>query len=491
MIHDPTSRSSSSWLALTVLCTMQLMIILDGTIVTVALPTIQRELGFGQAGLAWVMNSYLIAFAGLLLLSGRLGDLIGARRTFLAGLALFTAASAVCGVAGSPEVLLAGRFLQGVGGALSSAVILGMIISLFPERVAQARAMGVYSFVSASGAALGLIAGGVLTHSLGWHWAFLVNVPIGVAALVLGVRLLPAHPGKGLAAGADVLGAALATTGLSLAIYTIVQIADESTSTAETLTSGAIASALLVGFIRRQATAAEPLLPLRLFRKRQVSGANTVIVLVLAAGFGFQFLTALYLQRVLGFDSLQTGLAFLPAPIVIGAISLFATGWLTVKFSQRTLLAVGLVCIIAGLALLSRAPVDGSYVTHILPTLVIQGAGLGVALPVLIMVAMSGADPADAGVASGLTGTAQQVGAAIGTAVLATLAASRSTALLEQGEVLLPALRGGYSAAFLVAAAFVVVALALALAVLPPPVGAVSSDPAAEPACTAHGPEPT
>ncbi|MGC4892191.1 DHA2 family efflux MFS transporter permease subunit [Micromonospora sp. DT31] len=471
-------RVSSPGLALAVLCTMQLMVILDGTIVTVALPRIQRDLGFDQAGLAWVMNSYLIAFAGLLLLAGRLGDLIGSKNVFLAGLALFTGASVVCGIANTQEVLVAGRFVQGVGGALASAVILGMIVGLFPEQGAQAKAIGIYSFVSASGAAIGLIAGGVITQTLGWHWAFLVNVPIGIAALAFGVRLLITNPGLGMSAGADVLGAVLVTSGLSLAVFTIVRIADESTSLTETLVFGAIAVALLVGFVVRQALAAKPLLPLRLFRKRQVSAANIIIVLVFSAGFGFQFLTALYMQRVLGFNALQTGLAFLPAPLVIGTISVFFTGRLTARFGQRTLLIVGLIGIIIGLSLLSRAPVDGDYVRHILPTLIIQGAGMGVGLPALMMLAMSGADPADAGVASGLTNTAQQAGAAIGTAVLATLATSRGNTLVDRGEELLSALRGGYSVAFLAAASFVVIALIIAFVALRPAAATAAPEPA-------------
>ncbi|WP_238335260.1 DHA2 family efflux MFS transporter permease subunit [Kribbella amoyensis] len=453
---------------LAVLCAMQLMIILDGTVVTVALPTIQADLGFSQAGLAWVMNSYLIAFAGLLLLAGRLGDLLGSKRVFLAGLALFTAASLVCGIATNAETLIAGRFAQGVGGALASAVILGMIVGLYPAPGEQARAMGVYSFTSAGGASVGLVVGGVITQTVGWHWAFLVNVPIGLVALLLAARLITTGRGLGLAQGADLLGAVLVTAGLSLAVYTIVQTAEPHAETGRTLLLAGIALVLLAGFVLRQARAAQPLLALRIFRDRQVSVANVVVVLMFAAGFGFQFMTALYLQRVLGFDSLATGLAFLPGPVTIGLMSLFVAGRLTVRFGSRKVLLAGLTAFFAALVLLGQAPVDGQYWLHVAPVLTLMGAGMGVAIPSAIMLAMSGAEATDAGLASGLNNTAQQAGAAVGTAVLATLAASRTTERLGAGAPEVAALRDGYSLAFLVAAAFVLAAIALTATQLKP-----------------------
>jgi EmrB/QacA subfamily drug resistance transporter len=456
-------------LALAVLCAMQLMIILDGTIVTVALPAIQRDLGFTPAGLAWVMNAYLIAVAGLLLLAGRLGDLIGNRRVFLAGVAVFSAASLLCGVASSKELLIAGRFGQGVGGALASAVILSMIVGLYPEPGKQARAMGIYSFASASGASIGLFAGGVVTQTLGWHWAFLINVPIGAAALILAVRLLATDRGIGLGEGADVIGAVLVTTGLSLGVYTIVQTAEPSTSTGQTVGSGLVAVALLVAFVARQATAAKPMIPLRIFRTGHLAVANTTVILVVAAGFGFQFFTALYLQQVLGFGSMQTGVAFLPAPLAIGTVSLFLAARLTTRFGARVVLLAGLAGFAAGLLLLSRAPADGDYLVDVLPVLIVMGSGVGLAIPAVIMLAMSGVDPADAGLASGLNNTAQQSGGALGLAVLATLAASRSHARLDGGAQLGSALRDGYSLAFLVAAGFVVAAMVVTFVLLRTP----------------------
>jgi MFS family permease len=402
--------------ALVVLCVMQLMIILDGTVVTVALPTIQGDLGFSQAGLAWVMNSYLIAFAGLLLLAGRIGDLVGSKRVFVAGLGL------------------------------------------------QARAMGVYSFTAASGASIGLIFGGVITQTVGWHWAFLINVPIGLAALAFAVRILAHQRGLGLANGADVVGAVLVTAGLSLAVYTIVQTAEPQATLARTLLEAGAALVLLAAFVVRQARIKNPLLALRIFRKRQLSVANLIVVLLFAAGFGFQFTTALYVQRVLGYDSLTTGLAFLPAPLMNALMSLSLAPRLTVRFGPRKMLIAGLVVFLLALLWISQAPVDGSYVVNVGPVLAVMGAGIGVAIPAAIMLAMSGADPSDAGLASGLNNTAQQAGAAVGTAVLATLAASTTAHRAAEGQLL--ALRDGYGAAWLAAAGFVAAAALLAITML-------------------------
>lgn len=452
--------------ALAVLCVMQLMIILDGTVVTVALPTIQGDLGFSQAGLAWVMNSYLIAFAGLLLLAGRIGDLIGSKKVFLAGLALFTAASLLCGVATNAEIFIAGRFLQGVGGALASAVILGMIVGLYPAPGEQARAMGVYGFTSASGASIGLILGGVITQTVGWHWSFLINVPFGLVSLVLAVRLLAPERGIGIGKGADVVGALLVTAGLSLGIYTIVQTAEPAAELLRTIVLAVVAMLLLAAFVLRQARAAQPLLSLHIFRKRQVTVANVIVVLLFAAGFGFQFMTALYLQRVLGYDSLQTGLAFLPAPIMGAVMSLFISPRLTVRFGSRAMLLTGLAAFLVALLVISRAPVDGSYLLNVAPVLALMGAGIGVAIPSAIMLAMSGAEPGDAGLASGLNNTAQQAGAAVGTAVLATLAASHSAVRISDGATAVTALRDGYSVAFVAAAAFVLAGLLLGATLL-------------------------
>ena len=452
-MDDSTRRGAT----LAVLCAMALMIVLDSTITAVAVPTIQRELGFSPAGVAWVVNAYLVAFAGLLLFAGRLGDLIGAWRVFLAGLGLFTVASLLCGLAGTAGLLIAGRFVQGAGGALAAAVILGMIVRLYPEPAAQARAMGIYSFVQAGGAALGLVAGGLLTETVGWSWIFLVNVPIGAVVGVLAVRLLPREPGQGLRRGADVPGAILITVGLSLGVYAIVDTS---------WPAGATALLLIAGFVVRQRRARPPLIPLRLLGQGWLIGTNAAVVLVFAAGFGFQFFTALFVQRIMGFSALRTGLAFLPTPIVIGSVSLFVASRMVGRFGARRVLIAGLIALAAGLLGLAHAPVHPSYPIDVLPPLIIMGLGVGVVVPAIIMLSMAGAAPSDTGMVSGLNNTAQQAGAALGLAVLAAVAAAKTSAGTAAGEAPLDALRSGYSLAFFVAAGLVVCALLIAVFVL-------------------------
>jgi EmrB/QacA subfamily drug resistance transporter len=347
-----TRTRDSRWLALVVLCAGMLMIILDQTIVNVALPSIQRDLGFSQSTLAWVINAYLIAFGGLLLLAGRLGDLIGRRTIFLGGLAVFTVASLLCGVSISSEMLIAARFVQGVGGALTSAVILGMIVTMFPEPGEQGKAIGIFSFVTSAGASIGLLAGGVLTQALSWHWIFFVNVPIGIVAWVAAARLLAPETGLGLRAGADLPGAVLVTAALMLGVYTIVD--------AHSVVLGAIALALLAGFIARQATAQRPLLRLGILRSRNVAGANLAQMLMVAGMLGVFFLAVLYLQRVLGYDAVGTGAAFLPISLTIGVLSVGFSARLNARFGPRAVLLTALASIAAGLALLARVPVDGT-----------------------------------------------------------------------------------------------------------------------------------
>ena len=434
----------------------------------VALPAIQDDLGFSQSSLAWVVNAYLIPFGGLLLLAGRLGDLLGRRSVFLAGLGVFTGASLLCGLAQSQEVLIGARFLQGVGGALASAVILGMIVTMFTEPRERATAIGVYSFVAAAGASIGLLAGGVLTQAISWHWIFFVNLPIGVATALLALRLIAPDRGIGLRQGADLLGAVLVTGGLMLGVYTIVGAADHGWASARTLGLGAVAIALLAAFVLRQSRARTPLMPLRILRSRNVSGANLVQVLMVAGLFGMFFLGVLYMQRVLGYDAIETGLAFLPVAVLIGALSLAVTPRLTMRFGERPVLLVGLVLAVAGLALFSRVPEQASYAVDILPSMLLLGGGAGLAFPALMNLAMSGATPADAGLVSGLVNTSLQVGGALGLAVLATLSASRTEDLLAEGESTASALTGGYALAFIVAASLVGVALFIAATVIRP-----------------------
>ncbi|WP_181770762.1 MFS transporter [Amycolatopsis pittospori] len=453
-------------LALAVLCAVSLMVVLDGSIVAVALPAIQNDLGFTPSTLAWVVNAYLIAFAGLLLLSGRLGDLLGRKRVFLAGLGVFTLASLLCGIAQDQTQLVVFRFLQGASGALASAVVLGMITTLYPEPRARAKAIGVYSFTQAAGASIGLIAGGTLTQLLDWHWTFYINLPIGAVALVMAVRLLADDRDPGPRGGTDIAGAGLVTGGLMLLVYTIVKAEEYSWADARTLGLLAVSLLLLAGFVLRQAKAREPLLPLRIFRSRAVSGANAVMVLMVAGLFGFQFITALYLQRVLQLDALSTGFAFLPAPVSIAVMSLVFAERLNHRFGARTVLVTGLSLVALALGFLAMVEADGNYAMDVLPALVLMGIGFGAAMPALMGQAMSGADPADAGVASGLINTTQQIGAAVGTAVLATAAASRTGSLLAEGAATPEALTGGYRTAYALSAGLLALAVFVSAVVL-------------------------
>jgi EmrB/QacA subfamily drug resistance transporter len=457
------------WIALYVLCVGMLMIVLDVTVVNVALPSIQDDLGFSQASLAWVVNAYLISFGGLLLLSGRFGDILGRRTVFMAGLGVFTVASILCGVAQSQEVLVVARFIQGMGGAMTSAVILGMIVTMFPEPREQAKAIGVYAFVASAGGSVGLLAGGVLTESINWHWIFFINIPIGVATAVLANRLLDRDKGIGFGDGADVPGAVLITSSLMLGVYTIVKpAADHGWGSAHALGLGAASLLLLVAFVAREARAANPLVPLRIFRSRNVSGANAVQALCVLGMFGMFFLGSLYLQRVLGYDALQIGLAFLPTTLVMGTLSIRYSERLIMRFGAKTTLLPGLVSIAVALVLFTQAPVDGSYVAHVLPAIILIGLGAGLSFPALMKLAMSGATEEDAGLASGLVNTSAQVGGALGLAVLATLSATRTESLTGDGADKLAALTGGYHLAFLIGAIVVGVAIVVALAVLQP-----------------------
>jgi EmrB/QacA subfamily drug resistance transporter len=462
------------WLALYVLCAGALMIVIDATIVNVALPSIQTDLHFSQSNLAWIVNAYLIAFGGLLMLAGRVGDLIGQRRVFLVGLAIFTAASLLCGLSDSQGLLIAARFVQGIGGALSSAVILGMIVTMFPDPREQAKAIGIYGFVASAGGSIGLLAGGVLTQAISWHWIFFVNLPIGIATAFFAVRLVDDRPGLGLKAGADVPGAGLMTTGLMLGVYTILEVSKYGWTSTHTLGLGAVSIALLAAFLVRQARIENPLMPLRIFRSRNVAGANVVVAFEVVGMFGMFFLGALYLQRVLGYNALHVGLAFLPTTIVMGTMSLRVAGPLTLRFGARNMLITSLVAIVAGLFLFTQTPADGTYVTNILPAMLLVGLGAGLGFPATMALAMSSATPADSGLASGLINTSVQVGGAVGLAVLATLASDRTKARLAAGASNPAALTSGYHLAYLVGAVLLTSAIAVAVIVVrsPAPTGA-------------------
>ena len=454
------------WLALVIVCLGDLMIVLDVTIVNVALPSIREDLGFSEASLAWVVNAYLLTFGGLLLLGGRLGDLYGQRKLFIFGITLFTLASLACGIATTQGFLVAARAIQGIGGAIASAVSLSLIMTLFTEPAERAKAMGFFGFVASGGGTIGVILGGVLTDSLNWHWIFLVNVPIGVLVCALCLRLLPPAPGMASTGRLDIGGAVSVTASLMVATYAIVNGNQEGWTSFQTLGLLALAVVLLGVFLTIESRVRAPLMPLRLFRQRNIATANTVGVLWAAAMFAWFFLSALYLQLVLGYSPLEVGLAFLPATLIMGGFSLGLSAKLVMRFGIRPPLATGLLVAAAGLLLFVRAPVDGSYWPDALPSMILLGIGAGMAFNPVLLAAMNDVEPSESGLASGLVNTSFMMGGALGLAILASLAASRSDSLRDSGDGALQALTGGYHLAFLVGAIFAIVAAALGTALL-------------------------
>jgi EmrB/QacA subfamily drug resistance transporter len=451
--HPRAADDRQRWVALVVLCLGFLMIILDQTIVNVALPSIQRDLHFSQSGLAWVINAYLISFGGLLMLVGRLGDLIGRRRIFLSGLVVFTIASLVCGVSDSQAMLVGARFVQGIGGAMTSAVILGMIVTMFPRPAERAKAIGIYAFVASAGGAVGLLAGGVLTQALNWHWIFFVNLPIGVAALAFSLRLLPEDEGLGLGHGADLAGALLLVSSLMLAVYAIVETSTDGWGSAHV----------------RQTQAVNPLIPLRVFRSRDVTGANLIQMMLVAGLFGMFFLGALYLQQVLGYDPIEVGLAFLPVALGIAVMSLGVSARLIERIGARATLLPGMVLAGVGLVLFQLPGTHATYFFDLFPAMAALGIGAGLAFPSLLTLAMSSATPEDSGLVSGLVNTTQQVGGALGLSVLATLSTSHTHALRTDGASAALSLTGGFHLAFEIGALAIATGVVLATYLLRSP----------------------
>ncbi len=437
------------------------MIVLDTTIVNVALPSIREDLGFSQASLAWVVNAYLLTFGGFLLLGGRLGDLYGRRRMFLIGIALFTLASAACGLATSQAFLVGARAVQGLGGAIVSAVALSLIMTLFTEPGERAKAMGVIGFVAAGGGSIGVLLGGVLTDLLSWHWIFLVNLPVGVAVFVASLKLLPRARGLEADRRLDVAGAVTVTAALMLAVYAIVNGNEAGWTSGQTLGLLAVATALLAVFLVIESRVPAPLVPLGLFRSRNIATANGIGVLWAAAMFAWFFLSALYLQLVLGYSPLEVGLAFLPANLIMGVFSLGLSAKLVMRFGIRPPLAFGLMLSAIGLVLFARAPVDGNFALDVLPSMILLGVGAGMAFNPLLLAAMSDVEPSESGLASGVVNTSFMMGGALGLAILASVATARTDNLLAAGEDSLEALNGGYRAAFVIGAIFAVGAAVL------------------------------
>ena len=458
--EQTATPSARRWLALGLVCFGALMIVLDGTIVNIALPTIQRDLGFSQADLAWVVNAYVLTFGGFLLLGGRAADLIGRRSIFVVGLGIFTAASLACGFASAQWALVAARAVQGVGGAVVQAVALSLILDLFPEPGARAKAMSVWGFVASAGGAVGVVLGGALTQAGDWHLIFLINVPIGLLAIACARPLLPAVPGLGLRNGVDVAGALTITAAPMLAVFGILT-ASQSGWNARAIGSIALALVVLAAFVVIEQRVPSPLVPLRIFRSRAITLSNILMASVTAAFFGWFFFSPQYMQRVLGFDSLQTGLGFLPAMIILGAMSLGISAKIVGTFGSKRSAIAGLALIVLGLALFVRAPVGGAYAIDVLPAMLILAIGGGTAFLPLILIAVGEASPQDSGLVSGLVSTSQQVGGAIGLAVLASAAAMRTGAVVGSAPDAL-ALNDGYHLAFLIAALLAAAGLAMA-----------------------------
>jgi EmrB/QacA subfamily drug resistance transporter len=455
-------------MALIVVCIAMLMNALDGTVVNVALPKIQHDLHFTQAGLAWVIDAYLVAFAGFLLMSGRLGDLIGRKKVFLGGLAAFTAASAVCGLSDSQGLLIAARFVQGMSGAFSTSVILAIIATEFPDPRERARAMSAYIFVAVGGGSIGLLAGGVLTQALNWHWIFFINLPIGVIALGLGALLVVENKGIGVREGVDVLGSLLVTAGLMLAVYAVVKSSDYGWGSARTLGVGGLAVALVIGFFVLEGRLAKPIMPLRILRVRGLLSSSLVRGFLFTGMYACFFLGTLYLEHVLHYDALQTGFAFMPMTLAVAFFATGVTARLVSRFGTWRTLMPAMAMIIGGLVLLATAGVHASYFPTLLFAFVLLGAGMGTGSVPLLTLAMSEVPIADAGLASGIVNVSMQVSGALGVAVLGTISADHTKSLLAAGHALPGALTAGYHLAFLIAAVCVGVGMLVAVAAIRP-----------------------
>jgi EmrB/QacA subfamily drug resistance transporter len=469
------------WLALYVLCAASLMIVLDVTIVGVALPSIREDLGFSETSLAWVVNAYLLTYGGFLLLGGRLGDLFGHRRLFLIGITLFTMASLACGLATSQGFLVVGRGVQGLGGAIASAVSLSLMVNLFTEPGERAKAMGIFGFVASGGGSLGVLLGGILTDILSWHWIFLVNFPIGVLVVLFSLRLLPEVHIPMANRRLDVAGAVTITASLMIAVYAIVNGNQNGWTSVETLGLLAAAVAIFVVFLVIELVVSSPLVPLALFKLRNLAVADVVGVLWAAAMFAWFFLTALYLQFVLGYSPLQVGLGFLPGNLIMGALSIGLSAKIVMRYGFRAPLAAGLGLAGLGLLLLARVPVDGTYVVDVLPSMILLGLGAGVAFNPVLLAAMSDVEPQESGLASGIINTSFMMGGAVGLAVLASVAASRTSDLIDAGESNAAALTGGYHVAFLLGALFALGAAAIGgLLLRNQPIPAHEGEPAVE-----------
>jgi EmrB/QacA subfamily drug resistance transporter len=462
----PTPAPTRPRLALVVLCFAQLMITLDTTIVNVALPAIQDDLGFSDANLTWIVNGFLVTFGGFMLLAGRLGDLLGRRRVFIVGLVVFTIASALCGLAPDQGVLVGARLLQGVGAALQGAAILAIIATEFPQPAERARAMSAYVFVAVAGAALGLLVGGVLTEGINWRWIFLVNVPIGVATIVLGRLLIPADEGLGLDQGLDWIGSVLVTSAVMIGVYAVIGAAEHGWGSTTVLGSGALALVLAAVFLIAEAHVSNPVMPLRTLRLRGLMGACAVRALIGTGLFAVFFLGTLYVEKVLGYTAVQTGLAFLPWFLSLGILSLGVTARLISRFGPTPVMIAGMLSSIAGLLVFCTAGVDTDYFPTIGMANLMVGTGVGLSIMPLLTIAMGDVPASDRGLGSGLITVAHQVGGALGLAVLSTIATTHTRSLVSEGHSVASAQVDGYHLAFLLAAGGMAIGIVVALLAL-------------------------
>jgi EmrB/QacA subfamily drug resistance transporter len=467
LIPQSSHRSDRRrWIALIVVCLAMLMNALDSSIVNVALPSIQKDLNFSQANLTWVIDAYLITFGSFLLMAGRLGDLVGRKLVFMVGVAVFTLSSAVCGFATSQSMLIAGRFVQGAGGALSSSVILAIIITEFPEKMERAKAMSAYIFVAVGGGAVGLVLGGIISQNINWHWIFFINLPIGVATFFLGARLIEENVGLGIRHGVDVFGSVLVTVALMVAIYAVVTVPQYGWGAPHTLIIGGAALLMLVGFLMLESRIKNPIVPLRVLRLRTLMSTSVIRGFLASGMFSIFFLGALYLEHVLHYDPLRTGLAFLPVTLVVAGLSTGVTARLVDRLGAKPVLITGMLSMIAGLSYLATAGLHAHYITDIFPAYLLIGVGAGTSFVPLLTLAMTEVPTDDAGLGSGIVNISQQMAAAIGLAILSTVAANRSDSLRRAGHALTSSLYSGYQLAFLCAAACVAVGLALVFVLL-------------------------
>ncbi|HEY1824500.1 MAG TPA: MFS transporter [Acidimicrobiales bacterium] len=472
MTLSPTlspGRTDRRWIALIVVCLAMLMNALDSSIVNVALPSIQRELHFSSSNLTWVVDAYLIAFGSFLLFAGRLGDLVGRKKVFLGGVALFTASSLVCSLASSQSMLIVARFFQGMGGAVSTSVIVAIIVTEFPGANERAKAMSAYLFVAVGGGSIGLLVGGILTQAVSWHWIFVINVPIGIVTFVLGSILIKENEGLGVSQGLDVKGSLLMTVSLVIGIYAIVTASTYGWMSSHTLGFGAVSLILMALFALLESRIAKPIMPTRVLRLRSLMTSSVVRGLSFAAMFAVFFFGALYLERVLGYDPVRTGVAFLPLTLAMATMSLGPTSRLLARYGPMKLLVPGMTSALVGLLWLSRSGVQANYFVAILPAFLLLGVGMSLSAVPLLTIAMADVPREDAGIASGLVNVSMWLASSAGLAIFGTLAASTSRTMASEGFSTDRSLVAGYHEAFFIGAVLASLALLIIVTVLRTP----------------------